>query len=48
MKTINKIALAVFKDKKMLMVRSQKNNKVFYSLDGKVDKGESDLECIER
>lgn len=48
MKVIKKVALAVFHDKKMLMVRSHKKEKVFYSLGGKLEAGESDLECLKR
>ena len=45
---IEKVGLLVFKDKKFLMVRSHKNEEVFYLLGGKIDKNESDLECIKR
>ena len=47
-KIIEKIGLLVFKDKKFLMVRSHKNEEVFYLLGGKIDKDESDIECIKR
>src|SRR3989304_6731526 len=45
---INKVALAVFKDNKLLLVRSHKNEKVFYSLGGKIDEGETDIDCLKR
>lgn len=48
MKIIKKIALAIFKDKKILLVRSHKQEKVFYTLGGKVEDRESDVECIKR
>lgn len=48
MKIIHKAALAVFKDKKMLQVRTRKQQVVFYTLGGKIEEGESDLECIKR
>jgi len=48
MKFINKVALAVFKDKKMLQVRINKQPDVFYTLGGKYEQGESDIECIKR
>lgn len=47
-KTINKVALAIFKDKQILFVRSHKNEEVFYTLGGKVNEGESDEECLIR
>lgn len=48
MKIINKVALAIFKDKKMLQVRTRKQSDVFYTLGGKIEVGESDIECIKR
>jgi len=45
---IYKTALAVFKDKKMIMVRTTKNDEVFYTLGGKIEKGESGVECLHR
>lgn len=48
MKVIKKIALAVFKDKKMLQVRSKKQDMAFFTLGGKVEEGEDDLACIKR
>lgn len=47
-KVIYKVALAIFKDKKMLQVRTKKQTEVFYTLGGKIEKGESDIECIKR
>lgn len=47
-RVIKKIALAVFKDKKILMVRTHKNDQVFYSLGGKVEEGETEKECLVR
>ncbi|HCB22720.1 TPA: DNA mismatch repair protein MutT, partial [Candidatus Daviesbacteria bacterium] len=48
MRIIKKIALAVFKDRKMLQVRTSKQPEVFYTLGGKIEKGETDLECLRR
>jgi len=48
MKTIQKVALAVFLDKKMLQVRSRKNPEIFYTLGGKVEEGEDDISCLKR
>lgn len=48
MKIIQKVALAVFKDKKMLQVRTKKQPEVFYTLGGKYEEGESDIECLKR
>ena len=48
MKVIYKVALAVFKDGKLLQVRSRNQNSVFFTLGGKIEKGESDLECLKR
>lgn len=48
MKTINKVALAVFKDKKILQVRTKDQPEVFYTLGGKIEVGESDIECLKR
>ena len=48
MRVIYKAALAVFKDKKMLQVRTNKESDVFYTLGGKIEEGESDLECLKR
>ena len=48
MQIIKKIALAVFKDKKFIQVRSKKHPEVFFSLGGKLEEGESDVECLKR
>lgn len=48
MKTIRKVALAVFKDNKILQVRTNKQPDVFYTLGGKIEEGESEIECIKR
>ena len=45
---IQKIALAVFKDKKMLQVRTHKQKEVFFTLGGKIEEGESEIECLKR
>ena len=45
---IRKTALAVFKDKKMIMVRTNKNAEVFYTLGGKIEEGESGIDCLHR
>ena len=47
-KQIDKIGLAVIRNRQLLMVRSHRNKDVFYVLGGKPDKGENDLDCIER
>ncbi|MDP2720973.1 MAG: NUDIX domain-containing protein, partial [bacterium] len=47
-KIIEMVGFLVFKDRKFLMVRSHKNEEVFYLLGGKLDKGESDIDCIKR
>jgi len=45
---IKKVALAVFKDKKLLCVRSHKNAEVFYCLGGTAEEGESDEDTLRR
>lgn len=45
---IRKVALAVFKDRKLLQVRTHKQENVFYTLGGKLEEGESDIECLKR
>ncbi len=45
---IKKVALAVFKDKKLLCVRSHKNADVFYCLGGTVEEGETDEDALRR
>ena len=47
-KIIYKTALAVFKGNKMIMVRSAKKPEVFYTLGGKIDTGETGVECLHR
>ncbi|MBI2009243.1 NUDIX domain-containing protein [Candidatus Saccharibacteria bacterium] len=42
------MALAVFKDKKILVVREDKNDEIFYSVGGGVEEGETDTECLKR
>lgn len=42
------MALAVFEGKKMLQVRTKEQSEVFYTLGGKIEEGESDLDCIKR
>ena len=48
MKTLEKIAVGVFKDKKVLLVMTSSQEKKFYTLGGKVEEGESDMDCINR
>lgn len=48
MKTIKKVALAVFRDKKLLQVRSKNQKKVFFTLGGKPEAGESEIEALKR
>lgn len=48
MKVIQKVALAYFKNKKMLQVRTRKQQEVFYTLGGKIEAGENDYECLKR
>lgn len=43
-----KIALAVLRDGKILMVRTKNQKEVFYNVGGKIDPGETDLECLKR
>lgn len=45
---IRKVALANFKNKKLLLVRDSKNVTVFIMPGGKVEKGETDIECLNR
>lgn len=45
---IRKVALAVFEDRKLLQVRTHKQENVFYTLGGKLEEGESDIECLKR
>lgn len=48
MRIIKKVALALFENKKILLVRSSKETEVFYTLGGKIKEGEGDLECLKR
>lgn len=48
MKVIQKIALGVFKSKKIMLVRSKNQIDVFYTLGGKLEKGENYLDCLKR
>lgn len=48
MRTIKKVALAVFKDKKIMLVRSSRRDEIFYTLGGKVKEKETDMECLKR
>jgi 8-oxo-dGTP pyrophosphatase MutT (NUDIX family) len=43
-----KVGLAVFKDRKMLMVRNGKHGEVFSTLGGKIEDGEDDITCLKR
>jgi 8-oxo-dGTP pyrophosphatase MutT (NUDIX family) len=45
---IYKSALAVFKDKKVLMVRDFTRPDVFLTLGGTVEDGETDIDCLHR
>ena len=47
-KIIRKIGIAVFKDGKILMARSKKNAEIFYVPGGKLEKEESDTDCLKR
>lgn len=47
-RVIRKVALAYFKDKKLLMGRDNKNEEVFIMIGGKVEEGESDEQCLIR
>lgn len=47
-KIFKKVALAVFKEKKLLQVRTKKQNHVFFTLGGKLEKGEEEIECLKR
>lgn len=48
MKTIRKVALAAFKDKKLLQVRTRRENSVFFTLGGKIEENESEIDCLKR
>ncbi len=47
-KIIRKIGIAILQDKKILMARSKKNTEIFYVPGGKLEQGESDIECLKR
>jgi 8-oxo-dGTP diphosphatase len=48
LRVIRKAALAFFKNKEMLLVRDNKNEEAFYNPGGKIEEGETDLECLKR
>lgn len=48
MKIIKKVALGVFKEGKMLQVRSKKHPEVFFTLGGKLEEGESEIDALKR
>ena len=48
MKLIRKAALAVFKDKKIMQVRTNTQAEVFYAPGGKYEEGEDDIACLKR
>lgn len=45
---MRKVALAVFKGKKLLQVRSKKHPEVFFTLGGKPEEGELEIEALKR
>lgn len=45
---IHKVALAYFKDKRIMQVRDNRNDEVFYAVGGKKEEGETDIECLKR
>jgi 8-oxo-dGTP diphosphatase len=45
---IRKVALAYIKDRKLLMVRDFSRPKVFLTVGGKIEDGETDLDCLHR
>ncbi len=47
-RVIRKVALAYFKDKKLIVGRDNKNAEVFVAIGGKVEEGESDIDCLKR
>ena len=48
MQIIRKVALGVFQGKKIMFVRSRSQENVFYTLGGKLEVGESDIQCLKR
>ena len=47
-RVIIKVGLALFRDKKIIMVRDDKNADVFYQVGGKIEPGETDEQCLIR
>lgn len=45
---LRKVGLAYFKDGKLLQVRDNKNTEVFIVPGGKIEEGETDIECLKR
>lgn len=45
---IKKVALGVFKSKRMLQVRSHNQKDVFFTLGGKLEQGETEVEALKR
>lgn len=45
---IYKTALAIFKDRKMMMVREEKSAEAFFTPGGTIEKGESGIDCLHR
>lgn len=48
MRIIIKVALASFRNKKILLVRTAEQKNIFYTLGGKPKTGENDLDCLKR
>lgn len=40
--------MAVFRDKKILMVRTSNQDDIFYTLGGKIKQDEADIDCLKR
>src|SRR5262245_45197239 len=47
-KIIRKVGLAVFKNQQVLMVQTEFGKDAYYFLGGKIEAGESDLDCLLR
>ena len=45
---LTKVGLAVIRDRRLLMVRNEKHGEVFSTLGGKIEDGESDIDCLKR
>jgi len=45
---IRKIGLALFQEKKVIMLRDNRNDEVFYFAGGTVEEGETDTDCLAR